>query len=81
MEITEGKRVAKGNAWVQGADIKPLLQKKASDINKTKGKMPGTSLSLPLSVSLSALQYETQRLLLLHCSGLLCVGVKLECPW
>lgn len=76
MEITEGKRVAKGNAWVQGADIKPLLQKKASDINKTKGKMP-----LPLSVSLSALQYETQRLLLLHCSGLLCVGVKLECPW
>lgn len=54
MEITEGKRVAKGNAWVQGADIKPLLQKKkASDINKTKGKMPGTSLSPALCESLS----------------------------
>lgn len=53
MEITEGKRVAKGNAWVQGADIKLLLQKKASDINKTKGKMPGTSLSPSLCESLS----------------------------
>lgn len=53
MEITEGKRVAKGNAWVQGADIKPLLQKKARDINKTKGKMPGISLSPSLCESLS----------------------------
>lgn len=80
MEITEGKRVAKGNAWVQGADIKPLLQKKQAILTKPKAKCPAP-LSLPLSVSLSALQYETQRLLLLRCSGLLCVGVKLECPW
>lgn len=51
-------------------------KKKEKDINRSR-----SAATTPRSLCLSALQYESQRLLFNHCSGLLRVGVKLECPW
>jgi len=78
MAESRGGRAPHGDAQNKH---KSLKKKRARDNdNKNKDKTLGLQPHLLMCVCISALQYETQRLFLLYCSGLMCVGVKLECP-